>query len=376
MALQLQGNPKVRWADRQLGRFLVLGTRPMRRKRTFPPSVETIGLLKLVAIGDTVLMSSIIGDLAERYPAARIVLFAGAENAPIAHLIPGITDIVTLPWLRPLRVLRTLRSWDLDLLFDCESWLRVAALYAGWSLAKYTVGFDTSGQGRAGLQDLTIRHSDQMHEVDNYRALVAAIGVPTGHPPRLVPSGVSTDVDSRRPFAVLHPWPSRAGGESRNWPTERWLKIGTFLAERGLEVILTGGSADIQSSAALCTGLREQSVRATDVAGVLPLPAVADLVAKSTCVVSVNTGLMHIAAALGVPTVGLNGPTAARRWGPVGDRAVSVDSTLPGCGFLNLGWEYKGHRTDCMDGISVDAVIGALHRLLDDKGGTEWIVAP
>ena len=55
----------------------------------------------------------------------------------------------------------------------------------------------------------------------------------------------------------------------------------------------------------------------------------------------------------------LNGPTSALRWGPVGPRTVCVDSDLPGCGFLNLGFEYEGQREDCMAGISVDRVADA-----------------
>jgi Glycosyltransferase family 9 (heptosyltransferase)/D5 N terminal like len=69
-----------------------------------------------------------------------------------------------------------------------------------------------------------------------------------------------------------------------------------------------------------------------------------------------NTGLMHLAAATGTSTIALNGPTSAQRWGPVGERVVSVNSDLAGCGFLNLGFEYNGQRTDCMHGISVERV--------------------
>ena len=75
---------------------------------------------------------------------------------------------------------------------------------------------------------------------------------------------------------------------------------------------------------------------------------------------SVNTGVMHLAAAVGAPTIALNGPTSATRWGPIGANVVCVDSELPGCGYLNLGFEYDGHRTDCMRGISVDRVATAV----------------
>ena len=106
--------------------------------------------------------------------------------------------------------------------------------------------------------------------------------------------------------------------------------------------------------------------RVVNVAGKYDLGQVVDLVFRSECVVSVNTGVMHLAAAVGAPTVGLNGPTAETRWGPVGERAVSVNSSFPGCGYLNLGFEYDGHRKDCMAGIPVDRVERAVLELLRD----------
>lgn len=365
MALRLRGTVAVRWFDSLAGRALVQGSRPLRRRRTPPPDFGTIGLLKSTAIGDTVLMSSIIGDLEAHFPKSRIVLFAGTDNAAIGRLVPGVTDVVALPVLHPVRSLRSLRSWDIDLLVDCGSWLRFESLYTAWSGARYTVGFDTPGQARAGLLDLSVRHSDQVHEVDNYRALLHGLGIPTGHPPRLVPPGeLAPAMCPQAPFAVLHPWPGGARSRARSWAADRWVEVGRHLAKGGLDIVLTGSPADVDDGRALQSMFRQSGLDVADVAGTMSLPAVADLLARSSCVVSVNTGTMHMAAALGVPTVGLNGPTSARRWGPVGDRVASVNSTLPGCGFLNLGWEYHGHRMDCMDGISVAAVIEAIDHLL------------
>jgi heptosyltransferase I len=110
----------------------------------------------------------------------------------------------------------------------------------------------------------------------------------------------------------------------------------------------------------------ELSERLVNGAGRYDLGQIVDLVSDSRCVVSVNTGVMHIAAAAGAPTVSLNGPTSERRWGPVGERAVSVNSELPGCGYLYFGWEYDGERKDCMQGISVERVLEAVLGLIGE----------
>jgi lipopolysaccharide heptosyltransferase III len=113
-----------------------------------------------------------------------------------------------------------------------------------------------------------------------------------------------------------------------------------------------------------CGSLAQPVVSA---AGRFTIREVLDVLARSRNVVSVNTGTMHLAAAVGAraPTVALNGPTAERRWGPLGERSRSVNSTYEGCGYLHLGSEYDDRRQDCMLGISVEQVLDATRTLLE-----------
>ena len=61
----------------------------------------------------------------------------------------------------------------------------------------------------------------------------------------------------------------------------------------------------------------------------------------------------------------MNGPVPGRRWGPLGERAVSIDAYGEGCGYLNLGFEYKNQRTDCMELIKPDRVFRLLKESLE-----------
>jgi len=79
--------------------------------------------------------------------------------------------------------------------------------------------------------------------------------------------------------------------------------------------------------------------------------------------VSVNTGLMHLAAAMDVPTVGLHGPTSALRWGPKGTRSIAVVSADPASQYLSLGFEYPA-SCNAMRAIHADAVIDAIDSLM------------
>ena len=97
----------------------------------------------------------------------------------------------------------------------------------------------------------------------------------------------------------------------------------------------------------------------------LNLRATASLLAHASLMVSVNTGIMHLAAAMNVPLVALHGPTSARRWGPLGPRAVALESPCEGCGYLDLGFEYKRQPRHCMDAISYRTVREACDRVLN-----------
>jgi ADP-heptose:LPS heptosyltransferase len=110
--------------------------------------------------------------------------------------------------------------------------------------------------------------------------------------------------------------------------------------------------------------MRDGGCEARSIAGHYSLEQLADVIAASDLVVSVNTGVMHLAALLGTRTISLEGPVALHRWRPVGPRVRSVVSTLPGSGYLDLGFEYDGQRLDCMDGVSVADVVAAADELL------------
>ena len=84
------------------------------------------------------------------------------------------------------------------------------------------------------------------------------------------------------------------------------------------KIVLTGSEDDWPRADAFqvgCNGLGDSIVNA---AGDYRFPELVDLLAGASCTVSVNTGVMHLAAATGAPTIGLNGPTAEHRWGPIG----------------------------------------------------------
>lgn len=362
---RLRGNRVLRFFDRYAG-VPAVAALSLRGKRGAPADPKRIGLMKSVAIGDLVLMSGVVEDVRSKFPRAQLVLITGDDNAALGRLLlrEGDQQISVSPF-HVLESVRAVRRQNLDALLDFGAWPRFDAMVSALSGANFTAGFNTPGQSRHLAYDRSVSYSSSIHEVENNRNLARVLGVESKSMPRLAAPGIVPD--DRFPamsYVVFHPWAGGFKYHVREWPSDRWVELGKQVSARGFPIVITGGKGDAARSVALAAAIAATGARVTDTAGQLPLPELVDVLARAATAVCVNTGVMHIAAALGTRTIGLQGPTSSVRWGPLGRAAVAVDSRTPGCGYLNLGWEYDGQRLDCMDGITVADVGAAIDRVM------------
>jgi len=162
------------------------------------------------------------------------------------------------------------------------------------------------------------------------------------------------------PFAVFHA--ARGLDLDRvTWPTERFATIGDAIgAEFGLPIVLTGSAADKQTIARIAAAMRS---RHAFVAGATELMTLAALVGRASLVVALDSGPMHIAAALGAPTVGIFAlrTDLPDRWAPLGRRVAVVRPSYP-C----PPWHRKENCPDfaCYAALSPEAVIDAARALV------------
>lgn len=368
-----RGKPTNRNIDRWIGVPLVwLGSR-FHKRRSRPTNPKRIGILAALAVGDTVLLGGITADLKWLNPDATIVVVCTGGVRGCAEILPGVDEIVEISMSQLPQAIRAIREQKFDVLFDVHQWARLQALLTLTSGARYTVGFSTPGQYRHFGFDLAVPYQSDVHAVKTYQSLVCAAGWPTFTPPFLELKPLSPaisrtlyDMVADRTCVVFHAWPGTAP-TVRGWPEHYWVELARSLNLPDLRVILTGGRADKPASERLQNHLLAAGidcVLSPDLGG---LNGLAHLVRAVDAVVTVNTGTMHLAAAAGARTVAINGPTASLRWGPVGAHTVSVDAPVPGCGFLVLGWEFQGHRTDCMEQTRPAAVADAVLSLLESR---------
>jgi heptosyltransferase III len=361
-----RGNARLKFLDRYAGIPVIatLGAaRRVRGTRAVPADWQTIGLVKTVGIGDLVLLSAVIHDIRKARPDARIVLFVSANNAGFAKLLDDVDTVVTLPVRNIPGAVKMVRAEHCDVVVDFGAWPRFETLLTVLSDAQCTVGMRTPGQHRHYAYDVVVDH-DVGHEIDNYRRLIAGAGIESTSEPSLRPDAAAVRPHAGQ-YVVLHLWPGGANFEERSWPVDRWRAVAEALNARGYDVVLTGGPGDVAPNDALCTEWRDAGIRATSVAGATPAETLVWLRFASG-VISVNTGVMHLAAAVEIPVVALNGPTPVVRWGPLGAPSRSVVSPIVPDGYLNLGWERDERYRDAMSAITVDRVIAAWDDLMDE----------
>jgi ADP-heptose:LPS heptosyltransferase len=372
-----RGSKKNRLLDLWVGTPLLNLLASLHRRRGAPVAPHRIGVMCSPALGDTLLFSAALQDLRSAFPAAHIVHLCFRQNLAAAEILPGADERLLLPLTSPWRCIRPLRAQRLDVLLDFTSWQRLTAFLTMVSGARYTVGFRTAGQHRSRGYDCVVEHSAALHEVDNFRALLRGSGLQTGDgspiPTVQSPAVAVPDVHDL-PFAaepnlvVLHLWASGQRSWLREWPQQRWVELAQRLAERDTLFVVTGAPDDLGRIQSFVELLSAAGLRAAPFVSPDGFRTLTHLLRRARLVVSVNTGVMHLAAIAGARVLSLNGPNRNGRWGPVGPRAVGVEAPGEGCGFLHLGFNFDGHPTDCMERISVDQVFAAAQQLLARAG--------
>lgn len=272
-------------------------------------------VLRAIKLGDLLVAVPALRALRRAFPDHRITLATTAWLAPVVELIPAVDVHLAQHGLdHPIAV----PAGTVDIAVNLhgagpESSDLVAALRP-----RRVIGHADPTHGYEGPE-----WRSDVHERDRWADLLTWHGVPAE----------ADDVSLVRPVgppvvadaAVVH---VGAFHGARHWPTDRFAEVVRGLRDRGLDVVLTGGSADVERAAAVAdgAGLAPEAV----LAGSLELQDFAGVVAAARVVVTVDTGAAHLATAYGVPSVVLFGPAPPEAWGPPasGPHIVLTDASV------------------------------------------------
>jgi ADP-heptose:LPS heptosyltransferase len=275
-------------------------------------------------LGDLLLNVPAIRSIRERYPGARITLTVGPQNAAAVLGQTWADEIRVVDARNLLGVMRaSLRRPsrpDLAVYFTTVSYSKGAAHLVRRAGAHERVGFDPGHYGerdRAGLTRSIPYPERPLHQSHVNLALASAVGAgATPPPPYYVPDPALLE---RAPSgaAYLHPG---AGKLKNRWPAERFAVVAKALLERGLEVHLLEGPQD----AGTVDRVLEALGRTLPAVRGESIPMLAARFARAALYVGNDTGPLHLAGAVGCPTVGIYGWSDPAEWAPVGACVRSV----------------------------------------------------
>jgi len=325
---------------------------PLTLRKLFPKpkahSPKRIAVLKLWAIGDSVVSLPMIRSLRRSFPEAKIDVVARKRNAVVFENSSDIDKIVLFEWSNLANVLGLFKKYDL--VIDAEPWMRLSALLALFA-GKRRVGF--GGQARSMAYTDTVPCKKSQHMALNYIEMAKAAGAK-----KIIPAPVelkASNIDeqiveeflkarglSGKKLVGICPGGADAAS-TRLWPAERFAELADKLIEKHKStVIFVGGPSDIMTIDKIQSLMKNKS-KSTSAIGKLSIGQLFYLAKKFRLFVSNDTGPMHIAANQGAPTIGLFGPSLPSLWGPYGKKTTVIYNKLP-CSPCNI----DGKTPDCL----------------------------
>ena len=330
-------------------------------------------LVPYMWIGDFVRCHTVVQLLKQRFPRRPVDVLTTSMVSPLADYMPGVRQGVVVDLPRKRLALAEHRALAQRL--KVEGYGDALIMPRTWksALAPFLAGIGRRtgffGEARVGLlNDLRSGERALPRMIDR----CAALAMPKGenapadlpHPQLVVPESEIAGwkqrngiADNRRPAVALAPG---AVGPSKRWTTSGYAELAKRLTAEGVQVWVLGGPGETELAAEIA-GPNQANAR--DMTGSDLRNAILALAAADVAV-SNDSGLLHVAAAIGTPAIGIFGPTSPWHWAPLNPLAAVVETTSElSCRPCHKPTCRMGHHL-CMRDIAADRVVALTMRAL------------
>jgi heptosyltransferase I len=341
--------------------------------------MRRILLVKTSSLGDVVHNLPVAADLRSHFPDVEIDWAVEEAFAEVPALHPDVAQVFPVALRRWRRALLRGRTWGeigtlkdqfraraYDEVIDTQGLLKSALIARLAPGRRSGLDWSSSREPLRPLYDRTFHVSWSLHAVERNRQLAAqALGYIAGAPVRYgikPPAGVFAPESVSGSYAVLLHATSAA---AKLWPEHQWVKLGDQLHHSGLQAVLPWGSEEEHNRSRHIAGMLKHAA----VPPRMSLRAAAGLLASARVVFGVDTGLTHLAVAVGAATVGIYCATDPAATGLYGsDRCINVGGVdgPPPVGAVIAAW----HQVQARDSAAAPGISGA------DAPGTLGADAP
>ena len=331
---------------------------------------EKILALQFKYFGDAVLMTPALRALRGHFPDAEIHLLAPEEIAPLFQHLPWLTRVWSMPRHRgraslseTLPLIRALRREHFDRSVDFASNDR-GAILSRLIGAKNRLGWDE----RAGFfgrrfcyTERVVPEKDQPYESARLAQLLSGWQIP---PPTSLEMEIRADAALAGAAKNILPHDCAiichvaSSQPSREWPLTHWAEFHRLATAKGWQIVFTTARGEREST--LTAELKKLAPGAQILPQIAELPLFLAVLARAKVFVSGDTGPLHFAAGLGVPTISLFGPSSPARWAPIGQRHQVLSSRHCSCGSSSAVCTASRH---CLAEISPQQVMAAVGKI-------------
>lgn len=300
-------------------------------------------------IGDAVLSTGVLNHLAQTYPAARFTVACGRPAAPLFAAFPRLERLIVMEkkgalghWLQ-LWASCVVRGWDI--VVDLRGSLTAYFLWARQRFVRAK---------RDNSRHVVVELAELFGLPDPPLPTLWTAPEDDAHAAALIPSG----------SVVLGLGPT-ANWRGKEWPAERFAAlverlIGPDGLLPGARVAVFGAASERAAAEPLLRSI--PAARLIDIVGTAELPSVAACLRRCAIYIGNDSGLMHMAAAMRTPTLGLFGPGNETRYGPYGAATAVVRTALTPAQLMGPGFDHRTTST-LMESLTVDAVAAAAEAL-------------
>ena len=326
-------------------------------------------------LGDAVMMGSLIARLKTARPDRRVTVLTPAHLEAMVRRLPGVDDALINPFAHGALQLgerarfgQALRGRFGEAIVLPHSWKSaLVPFFAGIPRrtgfvgeARYLLLNDARRLDEAALPRMVDRFSLLADPPGTARPAETPAPVLTADPPSLAATLAKFGLGGDRPAVAL--CIGAEYGPAKRWPATHFAALAQRLAAEGYAAWTLGGPGDAEIGDQVAALVAD----VVNLAGRTSLPEAIDLIAAARAVVSNDSGLMHVAAALGRPVIGLYGPTSPVFAPPLSPAAVILDLDLP-CSPCGKRVCPLGHHK-CLNDLAPEQVLTVLRPLLAAAG--------
>jgi heptosyltransferase-2 len=338
--------------------------------------LATVAVIRFGAVGDVVLTTGALSTLAAAWPTARLVYVTKAASAPLIEHHPAVAAVVALgPGDGTLALYRQLAALRPDAVLDLHDKLRSALLRRVVPATRRVV-WEKRDRWDGLRVRLRLRRylPNQRIAARYHRAVERLVGATLPESPMRLHLDDATRARGRQLLAAAGvagagPVVGMAPGamwETKRWPEASWAALARACGDAGHQVLLTGSAAEAE----LCARIVAAAPGSIDLSGRLSLAELLGIVDACTAFVANDSGPMHIARALGVPTVAFFGSTAPAQFDFTGHALQWAAVACAPCSLYGLRRCPEGHLR-CMTELGVEGAFAALAALVA-RGGRRW----